>query len=51
MFLNDFTSRFREELEDAILHWNNGNHQPLVDIIDQIQRESYQEGCCYITES
>lgn len=52
-FMNweDMTCKFRTELESAI---NQkvfyGDTQPVVDIIEKIQKESFEEGCRYMAD-
>ncbi len=45
MKLENFSGMFLEKLEHAALQWAGvGEAQSLVDIIDQVQKESYREG-------
>lgn len=47
----DMTNKFREELDAAMFRKVIlGDTQPIVDIIDNIMKESFSEGCRYVAD-
>ncbi len=51
MMIEYLSKKTRRILEDAVTQWINGDHQPMADLIEQIQRESHSEGYMFAIES
>lgn len=48
----DMTRQFKQEVEHAMIQYVlKGNNQPITDIIQSIQRDSYNEGVKSVLES
>lgn len=40
----NLTHRFRKQLENAILFWEKGEEQIMIDLLHRVQAESFEEG-------
>lgn len=42
--------RFRQQLEDAVFFWKEGNKQAMLSLIDELWAEAFEDGRTYMAE-
>ena len=42
--------RFRQQLEDAVFFWKEGNKQAMLSLIDELWETAFEDGLAYMAE-